>query len=69
MEGADTCCGSGGSFTLQHYDLSKRIGRRKRDTIVATGAKVVATSCPACMTAYCRFRLPLSLRIRPNRRR
>jgi len=49
MEGADTCCGSGGSFTLQHYDLSKRIGRRKRDTIVATGAKVVATSCPACM--------------------
>lgn len=49
MEGADSCCGSGGSFTLQHYDLSKRIGRRKRDNIVATGATVVATSCPACM--------------------
>ncbi len=49
MEGADSCCGSGGSFTLQHYDLSKRIGKRKRDNIVATGASVVATSCPACM--------------------
>jgi glycolate oxidase iron-sulfur subunit len=49
MEGADSCCGSGGSFTLQHYDLSKRIGKRKRDNIVATGATVVATSCPACM--------------------
>ncbi len=49
MEGADSCCGSGGSFTLQHYDLSKRIGKRKRDSIVATGASVVATSCPACM--------------------
>jgi glycolate oxidase iron-sulfur subunit len=49
MDGADSCCGSGGSFTLQHYDLSKRIGKRKRDNIVATGANVVATSCPACM--------------------
>ncbi len=49
MDGADSCCGSGGSFTLQHYDLSKRIGKRKRDNIVATGASVVATSCPACM--------------------
>ena len=49
MDGADSCCGSGGSFTLQHYDLSKRIGKRKRDNIVATGAKVAATSCPACM--------------------
>jgi glycolate oxidase iron-sulfur subunit len=49
MEGADSCCGSGGSFTLQHYDLSKRIGKHKRDNIVATGASVVATSCPACM--------------------
>ncbi|WP_428558496.1 MAG: (Fe-S)-binding protein [Solidesulfovibrio sp. DCME] len=49
MDGADSCCGSGGSFTLQHYDLSKRIGKRKRDNIAATGATVVATSCPACM--------------------
>lgn len=49
MDGADSCCGSGGSFTLQHYDLSKRIGKRKRDNIVATGAQVAATSCPACM--------------------
>lgn len=49
MDGADSCCGSGGSFTLQHYDLSKRIGKRKRDAIVATGATVAATSCPACM--------------------
>ena len=49
MDGADSCCGSGGSFTLQHYDLSKRIGKHKRDNIVATGAMVAATSCPACM--------------------
>ena len=49
MAEADYCCGCGGSFNLQHYDLSKDIGTRKRDNIVATKADVVATSCPACM--------------------
>jgi len=49
MAEADRCCGCGGSFNLQHYDLSKEIGGRKRDNIVASGAEVVATGCPACM--------------------
>ena len=38
-----------GSFTLTHYDISQQIGQKKRDSIVATGADVVATGCPACM--------------------
>ena len=46
---ADHCCGCGGTFTLQHYDLSRRIGDRKRANILASGADVVATGCPACM--------------------
>ncbi|WDP88374.1 MAG: (Fe-S)-binding protein [Desulfobacter sp.] len=49
MAGANTCCGNGGSFNLQNYSLSKSIGMKKRDSILATGAGVVATSCPACM--------------------
>lgn len=49
MEGADVCCGCGGSFNLQHYAVSTRIGKKKRDHIVATGADVVAAGCPACM--------------------
>lgn len=49
MAEADRCCGCGGSFNLFHYDLSRRIGQRKRDNVAATGARVVATSCPACM--------------------
>ncbi len=49
MDEPDRCCGCGGSFNLQHYDLSKEIGKRKRDNIVASGASVVATGCPACM--------------------
>jgi glycolate oxidase iron-sulfur subunit len=49
MSEADRCCGCGGTFNLYHYDLSKKIGQRKRDNIVASGAQVVATGCPACM--------------------
>ena len=49
MAEADVCCGCGGSFTLLHYDLAQKIGKKKRDNIVASGAQAVATGCPACM--------------------
>jgi glycolate oxidase iron-sulfur subunit len=49
MPAADDCCGMGGSFNLEHYGVSARIGRLKRDNIVSTGCSVVATGCPACM--------------------
>ena len=49
MAEADRCCGCGGSFNLFHYEHSRKIGQRKRDNVVATGAEVVATGCPACM--------------------
>ena len=49
MAESDVCCGMGGSFNLQYYELSSRIGSLKRDHIRATGCKAVATGCPACM--------------------
>lgn len=49
MAGSDICCGCGGSFNLQHYAVSTKIGKKKRDNIVATGADIVAAGCPACM--------------------
>lgn len=49
MSEADWCCGCGGSFNLQHYEISKSIGRRKRENIVKSECAVVATGCPACM--------------------
>jgi len=49
MSESDWCCGLGGSFNLQYYELSTQIGKLKRDNIRATGASVVATGCPACM--------------------
>ncbi len=49
MAEADACCGMGGSFNLQYYDISAEIGQLKRDAIQAAGASIVASGCPACM--------------------
>jgi len=49
MTDAGTCCGCGGSFNIAHYELSREIGSRKAENIIASKAKVAATSCPACM--------------------
>ena len=46
---SDACCGMGGSFNLQHYDISSQIGRLKQENIRATGCSIAATGCPACM--------------------
>ncbi|MGD9975700.1 MAG: (Fe-S)-binding protein [Desulfatirhabdiaceae bacterium] len=49
MADADTCCGMGGSFNLQYYEISAKIGDHKRQNIIDTGCRTVATGCPACM--------------------
>jgi len=49
MPESDWCCGMGGSFNLQYYPISGSIGDRKRDNIRATGCRIVASGCPACM--------------------
>jgi len=49
MTDSDKCCGMGGSFNLEHYDLSSKVGMKKANHIVDTGCSTVATSCPACM--------------------
>ncbi len=49
MPNADMCCGMGGSFSVYHYDLSKKIASKKMDGIKATKADIVVTACPGCM--------------------
>ena len=49
MEGADKCCGLGGSFGITHRDASLAILDKKMESIKKTGAEVVVTSCPGCM--------------------
>lgn len=49
MKNADRCCGSAGSFSLTHYDLSMDIHKHKADSIRATKADAVVTGCGACI--------------------
>ena len=49
MEEADRCCGLGGSFGVEHYDISKEVNDRKVRNIAQSGADVVVTSCPGCL--------------------
>jgi FAD/FMN-containing dehydrogenase/Fe-S oxidoreductase len=49
MADADRCAGGAGTYVVKDYDTAQRIFERKRRAIEASGAEVVATSCPACM--------------------
>ena len=49
MEGADACCGLGGTFSVNHYQSSKAIGARKIPGLRDSGATLIATACPGCI--------------------
>ncbi len=48
MPNADRCCGMAGTFSIYYYDLSKKIADKKIEAIKASGADIVASSCPGC---------------------
>jgi glycolate oxidase iron-sulfur subunit len=48
MPNADKCCGMAGTFSTKYYELSKAIADKKLDSIEATGADIVVSSCPGC---------------------
>lgn len=48
----DWCCGMGGAFSLHYYDLSKKIAEKKLEVIKDTGADILVTDCPGCMTQF-----------------
>lgn len=48
MAGADSCCGGAGSYGFSHPEMSGRIAASKVADIRASGAGVLAVSCPAC---------------------
>ena len=39
MAEAEACCGCGGSFSLEYYELSSAVGARKRAAILAPARK------------------------------
>lgn len=48
-EGASYCCGLGGTFSVYHYETSKKIGARKMEGLEDSGAALIATACPGCI--------------------
>ncbi len=44
-----SCCGLGGGLSTTNYELSIEITRRKAESVKASGAEVLATSCPGCI--------------------
>jgi Fe-S oxidoreductase len=61
MPDADRCAGGAGTFIVKNPELSDQVMARKRRAVEASGAEVVATSCPACMI---RLRAGLPDRVR-----
>jgi len=49
MQQPGRCCGGAGSFSLQHYELSRKIVQQKLNDIVATNADTVVAGCPMCV--------------------
>ncbi len=45
---ADRCCGMAGTFSINYYELSKKIADKKAASIRSTDADVVVTDCPGC---------------------
>ena len=55
MQQSDRCCGMGGSFGMEHVDLSFGIGEKKRSNIADTQCDIVAAGCPACILQLSRL--------------
>ena len=49
MRESNGCCGFGGFFSVKHYDLSLKMGSKKIESILDTGANIVVTPCSGCM--------------------
>lgn len=49
MEAASSCCGLGGTFSVYHYETSKKIGAKKIPGLAESGASQIATGCPGCI--------------------
>lgn len=47
---AEICCGSAGTYNLEHPDIARALGQRKANAIKAAGAQAVATGNIGCLT-------------------
>ena len=50
MKDANRCCGLGGTLELFHPEISMKIGNNKAKNFLQSGADILATGCPGCIT-------------------
>jgi len=48
MHESSLCCGSAGIYNVTQPEMASRLGARKVNNALATGAKVIATGNPGC---------------------
>jgi glycolate oxidase iron-sulfur subunit len=48
MHESALCCGSAGIYNLTEPEMARRLGARKAESVIATGATIVATANPGC---------------------
>ncbi|MEW6721022.1 MAG: (Fe-S)-binding protein [Thermodesulfobacteriota bacterium] len=49
MEGADLCCGYGGTFNIRDYPTSARIGENKVSVAARGGTRIISAACSGCV--------------------
>lgn len=47
---AELCCGSAGTYNIEHPEIAAQLGERKAKAILSTGAQAVATGNIGCLT-------------------
>ena len=50
LDEADTCCGSAGIYNITQPELAKQLLERKVANLRATGATIIATGNPGCLS-------------------
>jgi glycolate oxidase iron-sulfur subunit len=55
LQESEICCGAAGSYNLTQPEMAERLGRRKAEKIVATGAEAVFTGNVGCILQIGRF--------------
>jgi glycolate oxidase iron-sulfur subunit len=54
LDESEICCGAAGTYNLSQPEMSERLGRRKMDSIEATGAQMVVTGNVGCILQIAR---------------
>jgi len=55
LRDGDTCCGSAGIYNIQQPEIAEKLGRRKAQTVVETGADTVASGNIGCLVQIEKF--------------